>query len=163
MQNVGYNTINTGRESVRIVNTYGLDKQYTATYGVAYIMPVASEGTSTATGFSVQLGRGFKALNAQALGKQAAEEAVSMLHASPVPSGQYRVILHHRAMADLLSVFDAAFSAENVQKDLSILKGKLGRDDRRGMRDADGRFPAAATASLPARSTPKACPAARTP
>ncbi len=126
VQNVGYNIINTGRESVRIVNTYGLDKQYTATYGVAYIMPVASEGTSTATGFSVQLGRGFKALNAQALGKQAAEEAVSMLHASPVPSGQYRVILHHRAMADLLTVFDAAFSAENVQKELSILKGKLG-------------------------------------
>ena len=126
VQNVGYDTISTGRETVRIVNTYGLDKQYTATYGVAYIMPVASEGDSTATGFAVQVGRGFGALNAGRLATEAAEEAVSMLHAAPVPSGQYRVILHHRAMADLLEAFSPAFSAENVQKDLSVFKGKLG-------------------------------------
>ena len=125
VNNVGYNTIITGRETVRIVNTFGMDKQYTATYGVAYIMPVAGEGESTASGFGVQVGRGFPALNAKALGTEAAEDAVSMLHASPVPSGQYRVIIHYRAMADLLEVFSSAFSAENVQKDLSVYKDKL--------------------------------------
>ena len=128
VQRVGYNTITTGKETVRIVNTFGMDKQYTATYGVAYIMPVASEGESTATGFGVQVGRGFPALNAKALGTEAAEDAVSMLHASPVPSGQYRVILHYRALADMLEVFSDVFSAENVQKDMSALKGKLGED-----------------------------------
>ena len=126
IQKVGYNTIITSRESVRIVNTYGMDKQYTATYGVAYIMPLAKDGESSASGIAVQVGRGFTALDAKTLGSKAAQDAVSMLHASPVPSGQYRVILHHRAVADLLEVFCDAFSAENVQKDLSVFKGKLG-------------------------------------
>ena len=126
VQKVGYNIIATGRESVRIVNTFGMDKQFTATYGVAYIMPVATEGDSTASGIAFQVGRGFSALNAEKLGTEAAEDAVSMLHAAPVPSGRYRVILHHRAMTDLLETFASAFSAENVQKDLSIYKDKLG-------------------------------------
>ena len=123
---VGYDTVVTGKETVRIVNTFGMDKKYTATYGVAYIMPVASEGESTASGLAMQVGRGFAALDAKALGVEAAQDAVSMLHAVPVASGQYRVILHYRAMTDLLEVFSAAFSAENVQKDLSVFKGKLG-------------------------------------
>jgi len=126
VQKVGYNTVITGRESVRIVNTFGMDKQYTATYGAAYIMPVASEGDSTASGFAFQIGRGFKVLDAEKLGTEAAEDAVSMLHASPVASGQYRVMIHPRAMTDLLETFAPAFSAENVQKDLSVYKGKLG-------------------------------------
>jgi PmbA protein len=123
---VGYNTIITGKGTVRIVNTFGMDKQYTATYGIAYIMPVATEGGSTATGMGVQVRRGFSALDSGELGTKAAEDAVSMLHASPVPSGQYRVIFHHRAMADMLEVFCSAFSAENVQKDLSVYKSRLG-------------------------------------
>ena len=126
VQNVGYDTVITSRDSVRIVNTFGLDKKYTATYSVAYVMPVASEGESTSSGFAVQVGRGFSALNAETLGIEAAEDAVSMLHAAPVPSGSYRVILHHRAMADLLETFSDAFSAEVVQKELSVYKGKLG-------------------------------------
>ena len=126
VQKVGYNTVSTGKTTVRIVNTFGMDKQYTATHGVAYIMPVASEGDSTATGLAIQVGRGFGALDAEALGTEAAEDAVNMLHASPVPSGQYRVILHPRAMTDMLELFSEAFSAENVQKELSIYKGRLG-------------------------------------
>lgn len=127
VQKVAYNTIITSRESVRIVNTYGMDKQFTATYSIAYLMPLAKDGESSATGIAVQIGRGFQALDAKKLGEKAAEDAIAMLYASPVPSGQYRVVLHNRAMADLLSVFSDAFSAENVQKDLSVFKGKLGQ------------------------------------
>ena len=126
IQNVGYNTIITSKETIRIVNTYGMDKQFTATYGIAYLMPLAKDGESSASGVSIQIGRGFKALDAQKLGTKAASEAIAMLHASAVPSGQYRVILDYRAMADLLGVFADAFSAENVQKDLSVFKGRLG-------------------------------------
>jgi len=123
---VGYNTIITSKESVRIVNTYGMDKQFTATYGIAYLMPLAKDGESNTSGIAIQIGRGFKALDAKKLGAEAAKDAISMLHASPVPSGQYRVILNPRAMADLLGVFADAFSAENVQKGLSVYQGKLG-------------------------------------
>ena len=125
VQKVAYNTIITSRESVRIVNTYGMDKQFTATYGIAYLMPLAKDGESSATGIAIQIGRGFGALDAKKLGTKAAEDTIAMLHASPVPSGQYRIVIQNRAMADLLGVFSDAFSAENVHKDLSIFKGKL--------------------------------------
>ncbi len=123
---VGYNTIISSKESVRIVNTYGMDKQFTATYGIAYLMPLAKDGESNTSGIAIQIGRGFSALNANKLGKEAAEDAISMLHASTVASGQYRVVLRPRAMADMLSVFSSSFSAEIVHKGLSTYKGKLG-------------------------------------
>jgi len=43
-----------------------------------------------------------------------------------VTSGQYRVVIQNLAMTDLLETFSPAFSAENAQKELSLLKGKIG-------------------------------------
>ncbi|MCE5344361.1 MAG: TldD/PmbA family protein [Eubacteriales bacterium] len=124
---VGYNIVITGRTNVRIVNTYGLDKQYGESVCGAYLMPVAHEGDSTATGFELRFARNFTDLDASALGRAAAKRAVDALHASPVTSGCYRVVILNLAMTDLLEAFSPAFSAENVQKELSLLKGKLGQ------------------------------------
>lgn len=123
---VGYDTVVTGHAKVRIVNTLGLDKQYETGVCGAYLQPVAREGEDTSTGFDISFARDFSALSAEKLGRAAAAKAVNALHATPVPSGNYRVVLHQSAMVDLLEAFAPAFSAENAQKDLSLLKGKLG-------------------------------------
>ena len=123
---VGYDTVTTGRAKVRIVNTYGLDKQYESGFCGAYLQPVAREGEDTATGFEINFTRDFSKLSAETLGRAAAKNAVDALHASPVPSGAYRVIFDRLAMVDLLQTFSPIFSAESAQKDLSLLKGKLG-------------------------------------
>ncbi len=126
VKQVGYDTVMTGRVNVRIVNTHGMDKQYAESICGAYLQPVAREGEQTVTGMDIQFARDFKALDAKRLGESAAARAVEMLGASPVPSGAYRVVIHNLAMVDLLETFSPAFSAENAQKALSLLTGKLG-------------------------------------
>ncbi|NLI21389.1 MAG: TldD/PmbA family protein [Clostridiales bacterium] len=126
VEQVGYDTVFSGRVTVRIVNTQGMDKQYTESFCGAYLQPVAREDGSTSTGFAIRFVRNFAELDAAQLAATAAKRAVDALHASPVASGCYRVVIHHLAMIDLLETFAPAFSAENAQKDLSLLKGKLG-------------------------------------
>ena len=124
---VGDTTVMTGKGTVRLVNSYGLDKTYTSNECGACLQPVAKDGDSTATSFTIAMGRDFAALNPETIAKEAAQEAVSRLHAEQVPSGAYPVIILNRTMCDLLRVFDDAFSAEIAQEGKSLLKGKLGQ------------------------------------
>ncbi len=126
VEKVGHTTILTGKHATRIVNTYGMDRQYSENECGAYLQPIAHEGESTSAGMEVMFAHDFSRLNARQLAADAVKIAVDGLHASPVPSGQYRVIFQNTAMTDLLSVFSEAFSAENAQKGLSLLKGKIG-------------------------------------
>ncbi|MCL1854727.1 MAG: TldD/PmbA family protein [Clostridia bacterium] len=123
---VGDCSVFTGMETVRIVNTHGLDKTYTQNFCGAALQPVANEGDCVSAGFDVVVGRDFTQLQAACLGSRAAKIAVEHLHGTSVPSGSYRVIFENAAMSDLLGVFSEAFSAENAQQGLSLLKGKLG-------------------------------------
>ena len=50
-----------------------------------------------------------------------------VLHASPVPSGNYRVIFDNHCMPDLMGAFGSIFSAEAAQKGMSLLAGQEGQ------------------------------------
>ena len=126
VEQVGYDTVISGRARVRIVNTSGMDKQYSESFCGAYLQPIARKGNSTATGMEIRFARNFAELDAKQLAEAAAKQAVDALHATPVPSGCYRVVILNLAMTDLLETFAPAFSAENAQKELSLLKGKIG-------------------------------------
>ncbi|MDD3410713.1 MAG: TldD/PmbA family protein [Eubacteriales bacterium] len=126
IEQVGYDTILTGKQTVRIVNTYGMDRQYTENYCGAYLQPIAHEGDSTVTGMELCFARDFDKLDAQKLAHAAARKAIAGLGAKPVPSGKYRAIIENGAMTDLLETFCSVFSAETAQKELSLLKGKIG-------------------------------------
>lgn len=126
VEQVGYNTIMSGKQTLRIVNTLGLNKQYTENYCGAYLQPVAREGDSVSSGFEAAFTKDFAKLDATKLAAAAAQIALDGLNAAPVPSGKYRVIFQNAAMTDLLGVFASAFSADNAQQGLSLLKGKVG-------------------------------------
>ena len=70
--------------------------------------------------------RDFNALDADAIAKEVAEEALSNLGEQSIPAGKYPIIMRHDASASLLAAFTPIFSAENTQKDQSLLKGKVG-------------------------------------
>jgi len=121
----GYYAICTQKQNVRIVNTYGMDRQYTNNGCRAYLSAIAKDGDSTAVGEKLAVEKDFARLNAAALGAEAAKITLERLHAKSVPSGSYHVIFDRLAMISILSVFASVFSAENAQKGLSLLKGKL--------------------------------------
>ena len=115
-----------GTSAIRMKNSYGLDLADEGSYCLAYAAPIAKEDGKTATGGYVEAGNRFAALDAERIGRKAAEETLCQLGGAPVPGGEYRVIMRFDAMQSLLETFCGIFSAENVQQNLSLLKGKEG-------------------------------------
>lgn len=65
--------------------------------------------------------------NLNELARQAAEGAVSRLGAGSYASGNFRVVLDARVVAELLDAFMPAFFAGNINSRMSVLAGRLGQ------------------------------------
>lgn len=92
-----------------------------------WLSVVVKDKNQIKTGFFVNNTRDFAELVPEHIARAAVEEAISQLHAQPVKSGDYPVVIRHDAAAMLLTVYSSIFSAENVQKGLSLLKDKEGK------------------------------------
>jgi len=123
---LAYNMISTSSAETRIVNSYGLDLSHKDNIAYAVINAVAKEGDRVVTGGGFQIDRDFDKLSVEKIVDEAVEEAIFMLKAAPIPSGNYRTLIHAKCMPDLLGVFSGVFSAEAAQKGMSLLSGKEG-------------------------------------
>ena len=106
-------------------NTKGLLLEDKGNLAYTYIVVVAKEGEDIKTGMAYRTGNDFYKFNAQEIAKEAVDEALALLGAKSVKSGDYNIIIRNSAAADLLEAFTGIFSAEAVQKNLSLLKGKI--------------------------------------
>lgn len=106
-------------------NTKGLYLHDKSNIAYTYVVVVAKDGDDIKTGMAYRTGNDFTRFNASEIANEAAREALSLLGAKTVKSGDYPVVIRNNAAADLLEAFTGIFSAENVQKNLSLLKGKL--------------------------------------
>ena len=121
--------ISTGKGTVRIVNSYGLNLQSETPLGGMVgcgIWLVGRDGDSTTSGGDMVAGRKVRDMDPVAIGKSAAEKTLAMLHAAPVESGVYRTVIRYDAMRSLLGTFCGIFSAENAQQKMSLLAGREG-------------------------------------
>ncbi|HPT59637.1 MAG TPA: TldD/PmbA family protein, partial [Fervidobacterium sp.] len=109
----------------RIANTLGLDVSFVDGGGFMYAMAVAKD-SSPRSGTEFTLGKRPEDIDASYVGKKAKEEAIALIGSQSVKSGKYRMILRNDAFSDMLTMFVSMISAENAQKNLSPLKGKLG-------------------------------------
>lgn len=114
-----------GMGEIVLSNTKGLFLEDKSNIAYTYISVVAKEGEDIKTGLAYRTGNDFSKFKAKEIAREAVEEALALLGASPVKSGDYKVIIRNSAAADLLEAFTGIFSAEAVQKNLSLLKGKL--------------------------------------
>lgn len=124
VKRVVYCTAGYDSGSVVMENSLGLHAERTTDSSYIYVMPSVEDGLELQTGFAFLMGA--EAANADACAKEAVEDALGKLGASPVDSGCYRVLLKPYAMCDLLSAFAPMFSADAAQKGLSLLSGKEG-------------------------------------
>lgn len=109
----------------QIKNTKGLDLRETRKMTYAYAGVVAEGSNDTRTGIGVHMSENFKELRSDEIIKSALEDAIGMLGAHPIPSLECPVVFQNEAFADFFSQFSNHFSAEQVQKKLSALSGKL--------------------------------------
>ena len=116
-----------GSGKIKIKNSKGLDLAFGDNFLFCYTVPIAQKGEKKVDGGEFQMVRDFSELDLEKIANAAAEKAVNMLDAAPAPSGEYRILLENECAGDLLDTFADIFSAENTQKDLSLLKGKVGK------------------------------------
>jgi len=113
-------------ETFSLRNTLGLNLSHTSNVIYAYASALAREGEKAATGFKLLWGYSLCDVDAGAISRGCAEDALSKLDAGRMKSGVTPVVIRNNAMADLLSTFSGVFSADNAQKGMSLLAGKEG-------------------------------------
>lgn len=113
---------------IAIHNSKGLDLQYENTVSGVVLSAVVSDGKEDgekANEYKMRLG-GLDQLDLASAAGEAADEARAALGAGVAPTGVMPVVFSPDAMSSLLAVYSGIFSAENVQKGLSLLKDKEG-------------------------------------
>lgn len=111
-----------------IVNSKGLKLHDKGDDAYCYVAVVVREGKDTKTGSAFAISQSFEDFDPKALAKEAVDEAVSLLGAKPVKSGNYDVIIRNKTFASMLGAMSGVFSAEAVEKGLSKFAGKIGEE-----------------------------------
>jgi len=111
---------------VAIYNSKGLDLHYESNVSGLVVAAVVSDGQEMADSYEIKLGK-LDTIDTDALTAKCAADAKRKLGGEPPKSGAMPVIFNTDAMASLLGVFSAVFSAENTQKGLSRLGDSEGQ------------------------------------
>lgn len=114
------------REDVYIKNTKGLELEDSHTIATINLGVVTEEGNKMETGYSHHVFNELKEEYKDILIKDAAGDALAMLGAEAIEAGNREVILRNNVVADLFSNFITIFYGNTVQKNLSLMKGKIG-------------------------------------
>lgn len=109
-----------------LVNSKGLVLEDRSNMAYGYISVKVKDGDDIKTADRYVLSNDFSVFDVSELAKEAVDEAISMIGAKSVESGDYEIVLRNDVAASFIDSFEGIFSAEAVQKDLSLLKGKLG-------------------------------------
>jgi PmbA protein len=112
--------------SVALANSRGFAATYSATQAWAYASAFAGEGADLMTGLGVGLGRDPAALDAEAIGAEAAERALALVGARQPESRRCPVVLDAFVAASFIGFIGAMLSADAVQRGRSLFAGHEG-------------------------------------
>ncbi|BBE31033.1 peptidase U62 [Tepiditoga spiralis] len=107
----------------KLSNTYGLDLENKMDGAFSYAMAVAKD-TSPRSGVDYIVASDPSKLTLD-FAKNVKKFAIEKIGSKSVKSGKYDVVFLNSAFSDVLGMFNHMLSAENIQKGLSPLKGKL--------------------------------------
>lgn len=112
--------------NVLIQNSKGLrlEKEVNNAAMGAYL--IVSDGKDQRTGIDYIQSNVYGDFDLDKIATEGAKKGCGLLGATACDSGDYEILLENDASASLLSAYLSMFSAEAVQKDVSLLKGKLG-------------------------------------
>lgn len=108
-----------------LINTKGLDLEDKSNLAYAYISVMIKDKDDIKTASRYVVSNDFTDFDPKALALDAVKEGKRLIGAKSIKSNSYPVILRNDAAADLLQAYCSIFSAENVQKGLSMLKDKI--------------------------------------
>ncbi|MEA2347574.1 MAG: PmbA protein [Thermoleophilaceae bacterium] len=115
-------------ETVAIANSQGFSASFDATSAWSYASAFAGEGADLMTGMGLGLGRGPGAIDAEAVGNEAADRAISLRGARQGESSHCPVVLDAFVAASFIGFIGSMLSADAVQRGRSLFAGKEGQD-----------------------------------
>lgn len=126
IRNINYCIYADEKTGEQIINSKNLDLNYNNDIGYLYISVIAEDEGEVHTATNYQLFRNIDEVDPDKFSKDIVEDAVRQFGAESIESDKYSIILRNEVVIDILSTFSSTLSAENVQKGLSLFKGKLG-------------------------------------
>ena len=113
---------------VALANSRGFRAAFSATAAWAYASAFAGEGADLMTGLGVGLGRDPAALDAAAIGGEAADRAVALVGARQPESRRCPVLLDGFVAASFVGFIGGMLSADAVQRGRSLFAGREGEE-----------------------------------
>jgi PmbA protein len=107
-------------------NSRGFTGSFSTSAAWAYASAFAGEGEDLMTGLGLGIGRGPEALDAQAIGSEAAERAASLAGARQPSSRRCPVVFDSFVAASFLGFIGGMLSADAVQRGRSLFAGREG-------------------------------------
>jgi len=112
---------------VWIQNTNGVKVNYKGNYCGLYAELISARDGEMESGLAMDYAVKIAELDPQKTGREAAQKAVEMLGAKPIPSQKIDLVIDPSVGAQLLEILANSLSAEAVQKGKSLFAGKIGK------------------------------------
>jgi PmbA protein len=113
---------------VEIASSTGLTGSAEATSCYAYLQAIAADGGDKQTGLGFGMARSPEALDAEAIGREAAQRATSLLGATKPDSRTCPVVLDETVAASFFGFIGGLLSADATQRGRSPFAGRLGEE-----------------------------------
>lgn len=110
-----------------IMNSKGIDQQYSTTACTTQIMVKAEDERDSQMGWYFMGSRFLDKVLFEDVGRNAARRAVQLLGSRRMNAQKTPVILDKLVAVEFMGIFASFLSSENVQKGKSLLSGKIGR------------------------------------
>ena len=112
--------------TVALANSRGFEGSYSSTDAWAYASAFAGEGSDLMTGLGVGLGRDPSALDAEAIGGEAADRALALVGARQPESRRCPVVLDAFVSSSFMGFIGSMLSADAVQRGRSLFADREG-------------------------------------
>jgi len=109
-----------------VANSLGVEAWTRRTSASCSAFAMAGEDTLTQTGSGFSVGRSFAEVDLHEAARDAAERAVRLLGAKPIPSGRLPIVFDPLVTRSLLALFGGALSGEAIVKGRSLFVGREG-------------------------------------
>lgn len=115
-----------GMSKVTLINSNGLHHSYEASLVTVSVMAIAEIEGESEVGWDFDFSHFMNEIDVTQTGRLAGRRALERLGGRRISSGVYPILLENHVTSEFLSLLSHAFSAEQVQKEKSNLRGKLG-------------------------------------
>ena len=126
VKNTGGCSLGTIENEIRIINSKGLDIRTKSNGIYGFIEPVVIKNGNTSNSYAYKFTNNMNEFHVEEIAHESVEESLAYFGAESVKTGKYRALFKNSVSAELLQTFSGIFSADNAQKGLSLLKGKVG-------------------------------------